>query len=350
MVNKRFKAKALFPNETKVVGVRIEIKMQWNDFLVTVKYNPFVMKIPLAVLLIVAVLVLGLLAYKNTTNRMPDITFWNSKTSDEKKDKKDKKDKEETGESGNAAAYEVIEVFSLPEVLSEVSGISYIKDNLLACVQDELGTIFIYNTDSKKIEKQIPFAGKGDYEGIALVGSTAYVINSSGVIYEVSGIDDAKPLVKKYKTYLNAQNDVEALCYDKGNNRLLLANKAEEAEKSRKGIHSFDIKNKQLAKRPVYSIDFNHSVFKTGSKKKKQGIKPSGIAIHPESGDLYIIEGTNPKLLILDKQGKIKSLVPFSGKDFAQPEGITFNSAGELFISNEGKKGKGNILKVKLSL
>ncbi len=29
--------------------------------------------------------------------------------------------------------------------------------------------------------------------------------------------------------------------------------------------------------------------------------------------------------------------MPLNGKDFAQPEGITFNQAGELFISNEGK-------------
>jgi len=35
-------------------------------------------------------------------------------------------------------------------------------------------------------------------------------------------------------------------------------------------------------------------------------------------------------------------------KQFLQPEGITFNAAGDLFISNEGIKQPGNILQVKI--
>ncbi|MCW3114627.1 MAG: hypothetical protein JWR18_3023 [Segetibacter sp.] len=312
------------------------------------------MKVLLIILLIITVLVLGLLAYQNTTKKMPDLIFWDNRKSEDKEDKKDKKDKkkdkkkDETEKLSSFPSYEVVEKYNLPEVLSEVSDITHVKDNLFACIQDELGIIFIYDTYNKKIEKQIRFAGQGDYEGIALVGTTAYVVKSSGEVYEVSGIEIANPLVKEYKTYLTAQNNVEAVCYDKANNRLLLAYKGEEADGSSKGIYSFDLKNKQLAKSPVYSIDLNNSSFARGSKKNKQSFKPSAIAIHPTNGDYYITEGTNPKLLILDKEGKIKALVPLSGKDFTQPEGITFNSAGELFISNEGKNGNGNILKVKL--
>jgi uncharacterized protein YjiK len=304
------------------------------------------MKILVIVLLIITMLILGLMAYKLTTNRMPDLAFWNSNKPEDKKDKKDKK-KDKPGELSSSTSYEIVEKYDLPQVLSEVSDIAHFRDNLFACVQDELGTIFIYNTDNKKIEREIPFAGRGDYEGIALAGSTAYVVNSGGVIYEVLDIEDAEPKVKKYETYLNAQNDVEALCYDKANNRLLLAYKEEEAGGSRKGIYLFDLRNKQLSKKAVFSIDLNNALFEKAGKKKKQGFKPSAIAIHPTEGNYYMIEGTNPKLLILNKQGEITFFASLSGKDFAQPEGITFNPAGELFISNEGKKGEGNILKVK---
>lgn len=314
------------------------------------------MKVPLIILLIIALLVLGLLAYQSTTNNRLDLRFWNNEKSDDKKDTKDKKDKkdnkdkknDENVEASTSASYLIEEKYIMPEVLSEISDISYMHGSSFACVQDELGTIFIYNTADKKIEKKIPFAGPGDYEGIAVVGTNAYVVNSSGTVYEVSGLEEAKPLVKEHKTYLNAKNDVEALCYDKVNNRLLLAYKGEEAGGSTKGIYSFDLKSKQLASTPVYSIDLNNSLFEDGGKKKKQSFKPSALAIHPTNGDLYITEGTDPKLLILDSQGKVKSLVQFSGRDFTQSEGITFNAAGELFISNEGKKGNGNILKVKL--
>ena len=33
---------------------------------------------------------------------------------------------------------------------------------------------------------------------------------------------------------------------------------------------------------------------------------------------------------------------------FKQPEGIAFDSTGNLFITNEGRRGKGNILEFKL--
>jgi hypothetical protein len=44
--------------------------------------------------------------------------------------------------------------------------------------------------------------------------------------------------------------------------------------------------------------------------------------------------------------GGEKELYELSNSDFPQPEGLAFGPAGELFISNEGKNGAGNILKL----
>jgi len=38
----------------------------------------------------------------------------------------------------------------LPAVLKEVSGISHIDDSRIACIQDEVGVIFIYDLEKKK--------------------------------------------------------------------------------------------------------------------------------------------------------------------------------------------------------
>ncbi|HZH01113.1 MAG TPA: hypothetical protein VEY32_08525, partial [Flavisolibacter sp.] len=80
----------------------------------------------------------------------------------------------------------------------------------------------------------------------------------------------------------------------------------------------------------------------------KDVFNPSGMAIHPQTGDIYIVEGTHPKLLIMDRRGNIKTLHPLQSSSFQQPEGITFSPSGETYISNEGGKGKGNILLVNL--
>ena len=73
---------------------------------------------------------------------------------------------------------------------------------------------------------------------------------------------------------------------------------------------------------------------------------PSGIAMHPQTKDIYVTDGRNSMLLVLDGAGKSKNLYNLNNKEFSQPEGISFHSNGDLFISNEGAKSSGNILKV----
>ena len=263
------------------------------------------------------------------------------------KKKKDKDKKEEVVSS----EVEVINKWEMPEVLKEVSGIAFLGPNRFACVQDETGTVFIYNTADAKIIKEIPFGGAGDYEGIAVVGKTAYVVQSDGNIIEVNNIETTSPQVKTYGTSLTADQNVEGLCYDKKHNRLLLAIKGAEAEEQNfKGIYGFDLQSKKLQPEPVLKIDLTDAVF-SGSKGKKlsNAMQPSEINVHPVTGDIYLTEATKPKILILDEKGKIKSLFHLSGSEFSQPEGIAFSPQGDLFISNEGKKESGNILQVKIA-
>ncbi len=121
-----------------------------------------------------------------------------------KGDNKKKKDKNNNKATGNADVT-IVNQWDLPAVLLEISGLSSIDDNRFACVQDEQGTIFIYNTGTKKIEKEIPFAGVGDYEGIAVVGETIYVVTADGKIYEVSNYKSGKRGVTNYRTHLTAK-------------------------------------------------------------------------------------------------------------------------------------------------
>lgn len=106
-----------------------------------------------------------------------------------------------------------------------------------------------------------------------------------------------------------------------------------------------------MAEEPVFRIDLRDEIFagSNSSKKKKGGsIDPSEIAIHPQSGDIYITDGGKPRLLIMNKQGDITSLIDLDGTEFSQPEGLAFSPDGKLYISNEGSKNAGNILQVDL--
>ncbi|HEV8272054.1 MAG TPA: SdiA-regulated domain-containing protein [Chitinophagaceae bacterium] len=260
--------------------------------------------------------------------------------------------KNETNSGGlTATGITIMKKWEMPKELTEISGLSNIDDKRFACVQDELGTIFIYNIGSSSVEKEIPFGVVGDYEGLAVVGETVWVLRADGKLFEVNNINVAKPSVKEYSTHLTIKQDSEGLCYDKKNNRLLIAIKGAELEtQDYKGIYAFDLSSKKMNQQPVFKIDLLNEIFGTNGlgKKKKGSMNPSGISIHPLNGDMYIIDGRDPKLLIMDAAGTIKKLYQLNNNEFAQPEGITFNAAGDLFISNEGTKQPGNILQVKI--
>jgi uncharacterized protein YjiK len=252
--------------------------------------------------------------------------------------------------SRKSASLKVLDRWELPSMLREVSGIEYLGNARFACIQDELGTIFIYNTASGKIEKEIPFSGPGDFEGIALAGSTAYAVQSDGKIFEVQHYNEAKPVVKQYATSLTAKHNVEGFAYDKDNNRLLLAIKGEDPNSSTyKGVYAFDLRSKQLATAPIVKIDLTDPIFgEVKEKKRKNTFQPSEIEIHPVTKDLYILEGVNPKLLVMDAKGTKKKLYTMQRSDFPQAEGLAFTSNGDLFISNEGRDGVATIVRVTL--
>lgn len=263
---------------------------------------------------------------------------------DKKGQKKDKKNNDENLAKVDSEV-RVTQKWDLPVVLKEISGIAFVSDNLIACVQDEAGKIFIFNTASNLIEKEIPFGAAGDYEGIAIVGSTAYVLRADGKLFEVIDYNTDKLSVVQHTTHLTAKQNVEGLCYDKKNNRLLLAIKGKEATSNDyKGIYAFDLSSKKLATKPAHKIDLTHSIW--NEVKGKNKMEPSDLDVHPVTGDLYIIDGASPKLLVMSADGTQKSIYRLNTSEFHQPEGIAFTQSGELFISNEGRSGSGNILKV----
>lgn len=247
-------------------------------------------------------------------------------------------------------AYTIVEKWELPEILTEVSDISWIDKDVIAAVQDEDGIIFFYNLKSSKIIKKINFSGSGDYEGMAIDANTLYVVRSDGKIFKIENFKSEKFTVTEYETPLTEKQNIEGLALDKKNNRLLLSIKGKETgNKNYKGIYGFDLATKKLQKELVYRINFDDPIFKKiKADKKTKIIRPSEIAIHPKTGQLFVLDAKIPMLVIFGANGNSQKIYFLKEDEFAQPEGFTFDSLGNLYISNEGAKGPGNILQVAL--
>ena len=229
------------------------------------------------------------------------------------------------------------EKYDLPDKLKEISGLSYYKKNQLVCVNDEQGKIFIYDLNEKKIVDKIPFGKDGDYEGVEVVDDEVFVLKSDGKLkgFKIGEafereIDCSEPEVLEY----------EGLGYDPKSKYLLLV--AKERKK--------DVDDKKM----IYAYDFDRKVlFKHIAIPEEQvkdeangkNFKPSGIAVHPQTGQTFIIASSGKKLLILSEKGQKEALISLNPKVFEQPEGICFSLDGQLFISSEGKDGDGYILR-----
>ena len=247
--------------------------------------------------------------------------------------------------------YTIIRKWDMPEELAEISGIQYLSEDKMACVQDEEGIIYLFNLNTDLVDKKINFAKSGDYEGLAIVDSTAYVLESSGKIYVIKNYLLPTFSSEIIKTSFSGKNNLESLTADSINNRLLFSVKdVDPNSKEYKGIYAFDLDSKEVISKPIFKIPLDDPIFAERDSKKGEpnGFHPSDIAINPIDGNIYILEGKNPQLLIMDSNGKLLRLHKLNKESFHQPEGITFAPDGTLFISNEGKKGLANILEVEL--
>ncbi|MDN3594131.1 SdiA-regulated domain-containing protein [Zunongwangia endophytica] len=246
--------------------------------------------------------------------------------------------------------YEIQEKWDLPQRLEEISGMDFVDDERMAAIQDEEGIIFIYNLTSKKIEQEIEFGKDGDYEGLALFGKDAFVLRSDGILFEVQDYLTKDIKVTEHETFIKAKHNAEGLCADLKNNRLLITVKDRDPlSNNTKGIYAFDLETKKLLQTPAYAIDLEDPIFSDVKRKNKLMVMmPSEVNINPVTGEIYITDGRNPKLLILSPDGDSKKLYLLKREKFYQPEGIAFKKNGELFISNEGHSDPANILRIKL--
>jgi len=257
--------------------------------------------------------------------------------------------------------------WKLPDKLVEVSGLTYYDKNELALVQDEKGNIYFFDITTGKVTDKIDFSDKGDYEGIELVNDHIWVLESNGNLFRIKySKKDKSYKTKDYKTDLSKKNDTEGLAFDRIGNRLLIACKGhpyidDEKGKNKRAVYSFDLEEEKLSKKPVIKFDLKqikelkklNTMAKLGvdlltfinPSKGDVSFQPSGIAIHPQTGNIYLLASVGKLLIVCNDEGDFLAVIKLKSSLFNQPEGICFYPDGNLYISNEGDDFAATILK-----
>jgi len=234
---------------------------------------------------------------------------------------------------------------TLPKELNEISGLAYLGDNHVITHNDEDGIVYKIKLPSGEVINKFILGDKlvsKDFEGIAVVEDTLFVVTSRGVLYKYPGFGDENfAQFEKIKTGLNAENNVEGLCYEPVTNSLLLSckDKAGKEYKGFKAVYAFSLEMMSLESKPRFLISTDELKDKFNIKK----FSPSGIELNPVSDTFFIISVDEEAIIEISPDGKILDAKLFDSKKHKQPEGITFLDDGSLILADEGKGGKGFI-------
>jgi uncharacterized protein YjiK len=231
------------------------------------------------------------------------------------------------------------EVANLKKKLREISGIAVLEEGKLAAVQDESGIIYILDEKSGEVLETIDFAGKGDYEDIAVNAEYFFVLESSGTIYRVPRKGGAE--VESYALGGKKKKEFESLYLD--GNKLVLVCKACGRDDKSKEAYCFDLKKLEFESSTCLTIDLNDVLQKMPAGTL---LKPSAAAINPVDQKLYVLCSVGKTLLRCSKDGAVEETFPLDEKLFRQPEGICFKPDGTMIISNEGAGLDATLVKI----
>ncbi len=260
-----------------------------------------------------------------------------------------------TGSAGDTLPYNFeapsLTINLVSEDLQEISGLSPTDEpGVFLAIADERGEIFfIDGNGGGAISTRVLFREKGDFEGVERVDKKLYAVKSNGDVFEISKWKNGLPEVKECHTFLHKEDDVEGLGYDPVRKSLLLACKGDPERDTVRRIFTFNLETRQLDSIPAYTInplEVNKWVTYDSDDKKNRFFSPSGIAVHPKTKDVFVISTALKRLVALDHTtGKIRYAIRLNKDLLPQPEGIAFDQQGNLFLSSEGKKGEGILLR-----
>ena len=237
---------------------------------------------------------------------------------------------------------------TLGKNLNEISGLSASSDpNSLWAVHDERGTLFRLSIKDGSVLQEIDLGKRGDYEGVEEAEGHVYVARSEGVLFDVDPKGGGEPKKLTFHSELGLACDLEGLAYQQKLKRLLLTCK-NEGSKSRRSNKAFEVyamplESKKVPREPAYVLDEKtieeyiaaHPGQADLKGAKGKSFAPSGISVHPQTGEIYLVSTRGKMVVVLDEKGTLVRAYGLDPVVHAQPEGITITPDGTLFISNE---------------
>jgi len=226
-------------------------------------------------------------------------------------------------------------IYTLPELLREVSDIALGGPNTVYCVQDELGAVFEFDLIAEAIINVHRFTDLGDFEGIAVNGDRITILRSDGKLYTLDCITGE--LVSEQHYTLPSLN-YEGLFSNSNGDLFIVSKEAPVVGESNKRLIHRIHNNKQQLHRTLDATEVADAFARTYPTLAERNVRfsPSAAAVHPVTGQLYVLSASDRLLTVYDDT--LRLVIPLPAALYYKPEGLAFHTNGDLLISNEGDK------------
>jgi uncharacterized protein YjiK len=233
--------------------------------------------------------------------------------------------------------------WKLPKRLHEISGLALGSDGRLFAHEDEHAIVYQIDYDDGRLRKAFALGDptlRGDFEGIAVVGTMFYLLNSDGTLFRApEGGDGEHVAYQRIETGLAPYCEFEGLAFDAPAADLLLACKRtrRSVDADRRWVFRFSTRAQRIVS-PAVSIDVRQVAARLDSK----SFEPSGIDV--AGGHLLLVAARQRAVVETDASGGVVAALKLPlAKRHHQPEGIAIAADGRIIIADEGGNGRARL-------
>lgn len=225
--------------------------------------------------------------------------------------------------------------------LREASGLALTEDGRLLVHGDESARIIAIDPAQGQLVGQFQLGAappRQDFEGIAVVDSTGYLVTSTGVLYEFmipsAGKATATLSYTVIPTPAGRSCEIEGLGYESSSKVLLLACKHMKKSSEPTAIFRWSLSERRLASPAKIELD------ETGLPGKVSGRKLNitGVDVDPSSGEWVLLSSLDQTIAVADPNGRVRATERLA-RGHRQPEGLALSTNRRIFIADEGGKG-----------
>ena len=235
--------------------------------------------------------------------------------------------------------------WKLPKKLREISGLVY-DDGRLFGHDDQQGIVYQIDYREARLIKAFALGHltvQADFEGIAVVDKTFYLVTSAGRLYfSREGNNGERVPYKSYTTGLGNRCEIEGLAHDAANERLLLVCKQARSRelKNHVAIFVWSLEQRRILERETIMIE-SSAIHRHIPGKK---FNPSGIEVDTQTGHILLVAARQRALAEIDREGNVITAFELPRAALhRQTEGIALTPDNELILADEGGTKKARL-------